>query len=256
MPFVSTCNKVASSNARHTSSLLTNRAASALTARIGVGPEQPAEDGSLAAIVLRLLYDAGEAIYHDRDAARACIARASALIQAQGDQDAGHGHTPETLVQGGLATWQIIRVKAHIEAHLDSPIRMSDLAAIARLSTSHFSRSFKRSVGVPPFAYVARRRLVRAQDLMLTTDDSLCQIALACGICDQSHLTRLFRRHLGTSPNVWRRRYRVESTTPLAGPLKRAPKPRYAHEGSEASANLQAHSSHPIPTSGQFVATA
>jgi AraC family transcriptional regulator len=120
-------------------------------------------------------------------------------------------------VRGGLAPWQIVRVRAYVEAHLDSTIRMRDLAAIARLSTGHFSRSFTRSFGVAPFAYIAGRRLARAQDLMLTTDDPLCQIALACGLCDQSHLTRLFRRHVGTSPNTWRRRHRGEPPAPLAG---------------------------------------
>src|SRR5262249_31982168 len=104
--------------------------------------------------------------------------------------------------------WQISRVKAHVETHLESTLRMRDLAAITRLSNGHFCRAFTRSVGVAPFAYVAERRLVRAQELMLTTDDPLSQIAISWGLCDQSHLTRLFRRHVGTSPNVWRRSHR------------------------------------------------
>ena len=41
---------------------------------------------------------------------------------------------------------------------------------------------------------------------MLTTDEPLSQIALACGLCDQSHFTRVFRRIVGESPNAWRRR--------------------------------------------------
>src|SRR5262249_56430552 len=131
-------------------------------------------------------------IYRDRDAARACIARASALLR----DDIGHAQAPGTLVRGGLAPWQIARIRAHIDAHLESTIRMRDLAAIANLSTGHFSRSFTRSFGKAPFAYVAERRLARAQELMLTTPDPLCQIALACGLYDQSHLTRLFRRHV------------------------------------------------------------
>ena len=51
------------------------------------------------------------------------------------------------------------------------------------------------------------RRMERAKTLMLTTRDSLCQIALACGLCDQSHLNRLFRRVVGTSPWAWRREH-------------------------------------------------
>jgi len=161
-----------------------------------------------AATVIKLLEDAGEVIDRDRDAARACIARASTMLR----DDIRPAHDPAALAQGGLAPWQISRVKAHVEANLDSTLRMRDLAAIARLSTGHFCRSFTRSFGAAPFAYVAGRRLARAQELMLTTDDPLSQIALACGLCDQSHLTRLFRRHVGTSPNVWRRSHRCEPT--------------------------------------------
>jgi transcriptional regulator GlxA family with amidase domain len=79
---------------------------------------------------------------------------------------------------------------------------MSELTAIARLSPGHFSRSFKRSFGKTLSAYIAGRRLLRAQRLMLTTDEPLGQIAAACGLCGQSHLTRLFRRHLCVSPSV------------------------------------------------------
>ena len=177
-----------------------------------------------AATVIKLLEDADEAIGRDRDAARACIARASALLR----DDTRPAPAPAALVQGGLAPWQIARVKAHVEAHLESTLRMRDLAAIARLSTGHFSRSFTRSFGSAPFAYVGARRLARAQELMLTTDDPLSQIALACGLCDQSHLTRLFRRHVGTSPNAWRRSHRggpdaLSATGPTPNPHPQQP---------------------------------
>jgi|SRR5882672_9600170 len=175
-----------------------------------------------AATVIKLLQDADEAIERDRDAARACIARASALLR----DDTRPAHAPAALVQGGLAPWQIARVKAHVEAHLESTLRMRDLAAIARLSTGHFCRAFARSFGTAPFAYVAGRRLARAQELMLTTDDPLSQIALACGLCDQSHLTRLFRRHVGTSPNAWRRSHRGDPGALLPAPPTPDPNPR------------------------------
>jgi transcriptional regulator GlxA family with amidase domain len=104
---------------------------------------------------------------------------------------------------------------------------MCDLAEIARLSTGYFSRSFTRSVGVTPSSYIAERRLARAQDLMLTTADPLSQIALACGLCDQSQLTRLFRRCLGTKPNTWRRCYRSAPGAPFVA--QSAPTSKLAH---------------------------
>jgi AraC family transcriptional regulator len=107
--------------------------------------------------------------------------------------------------RGGLAPWQIRRVTEYIEEHLASSIRLQDLAGIARLSHSHFCRAFKESLGHPAHAYVMRRRVQRAQGLMLTTAESLSQIAALCGMADQAHFCKLFRRLVGESPNAWRR---------------------------------------------------
>jgi AraC family transcriptional regulator len=107
--------------------------------------------------------------------------------------------------RGGLAPWQIRRVTEYIEEHLASSIRLQDLAGIARLSHSHFCRAFKESLGHPAHAYVMRRRVQRAQGLMLTTPESLSQIAALCGMADQAHFCKLFRRLVGESPNAWRR---------------------------------------------------
>ena len=108
-------------------------------------------------------------------------------------------------VRGGLAPWQIRKVTSYVETHLDQPIRNEELAALVRLNPSHFGRAFRNSFGEPPHEYVIRRRVERAQGLMLSTDASLSEIALNCGLADQSHLTRLFRRFAGESPRAWRR---------------------------------------------------
>jgi AraC-like DNA-binding protein len=220
MSLTSAHDQIVTSIAGYAATMSAHRAALRLASNSGALQQDPRERGSLAATVIKLLEDADGVIDRDRDAARACIARASALLR----DDIRPAQAPTALVQGGLAPWQIARVKAHVEANLDTTLRMRDLAAIARLSAGHFSRSFTRSFGVAPFAYVAGRRLAHAQELMLKTDDPLSQIALACGLCDQSHLTRLFRRHVGTSPNLWRRSHRGgPDAVPPARPL---PNPR------------------------------
>jgi transcriptional regulator GlxA family with amidase domain len=148
-----------------------------------------------------LLNDAKAALLSDRAFASSCIAQALELLHA----DIAPVSCPSTCPQGGLAGWQVRRAAAYIEAHLESTIRVTDLAALTRLSTSHFSRAFKRSFGQAPMTYVTGRRVALAQRLLLTTEDSMCQIALACGMCDQAHLTRVFRRVVGESPTAWRR---------------------------------------------------
>ncbi|GLK48916.1 hypothetical protein GCM10017620_18890 [Brevundimonas intermedia] len=111
--------------------------------------------------------------------------------------------------RGGLAPWQMKRIAAFVDDSLDDRIQVEDLASQVRLSASHFCRAFKVTTGETPHAYVMRRRLEKAKALMLNTDESLCRIADACGLADQAHLTRLFRRHLDTTPFQWRRDRRV-----------------------------------------------
>jgi AraC family transcriptional regulator len=122
--------------------------------------------------------------------------------------------SPNTAVgaasRGGLAPWQVRRVTEFIEENLASTIRLQDLAGIARLSHSHFCRAFKESVGHPAHAYVMRRRVERAQGLMLTTGEPLSQIAALCGMADQAHFCKLFRRLVGETPNAWRRAHRSQ----------------------------------------------
>lgn len=141
------------------------------------------------------------ALDDERGTAEASLRRAAELLQEMGEMAAA---APQP-VRGGLAPWQIRKVTSYVEAQLDQPIRNEDLAALVRLNASHFGRAFRNSFGEPPHEYVIRRRVEHAQGLMLSTDASLSEIALNCGLADQSHLTRLFRRFAGESPRAWRR---------------------------------------------------
>lgn len=114
--------------------------------------------------------------------------------------------------RGKLPHWQAKRLITYIEENLDRPIRSSDLIGLTGISAGHFFRTFKATFGQAPFAYITRRRVEHAQQMMLTTSNPLSHIALDCGLCDQSHLTRLFRQFVGMTPNQWRREYVRESS--------------------------------------------
>jgi AraC family transcriptional regulator len=105
----------------------------------------------------------------------------------------------------GLAGWRVKRVAAFVEANIDSSIRVGDLARIVLLSTSHFCRAFKQTFGETPLRYVTRQRMRRAQAIMVCSRDSLAKIAVDCGMCDQAHFSRVFRRIVGVNPGAWRR---------------------------------------------------
>src|SRR5690606_27321459 len=169
----------------------------------------------LTANLLELLTVAQSKVEVDRQAAQACLSRATALLAASLERDVGP--KAENAFRGGLPPWQAKRLATFIEENLAQPIRSPDLIALTGLSTGHFFRTFKETFGQAPFAYIARLRIERAQEMMLTTNHSLCQIALECGMCDQSHLTRLFRQLVGMTPGEWRRVHACEPFEPMAG---------------------------------------
>jgi len=142
----------------------------------------------------------------DRDAAWRCLQDASLLLESDSQEAANNASAiPSGFHAGGLARWQAKRALAYIEANLGSRIETRELAGLVSFSKGHFSRAFKRSLGLPPMAYVASRRVERAKRMMTTTREQLTEIALACGFADQSHLNRSFRRVVGMSPGLWRR---------------------------------------------------
>jgi AraC-like DNA-binding protein len=155
----------------------------------------------LASSLVKLLETARRELERDQEAAKASLATASTILQSEIERHSGaHGSKP-----GALAGWQITRVRAFIDRNLHRTIHTRDLSAVAQRSPAHFSRSFKQAFGEPPHAYVVRRRLERACHLMVTSSDSLSDIALSVGFSDQAHLCRLFRQAFGESPSGWRR---------------------------------------------------
>ncbi|MBI1685698.1 helix-turn-helix transcriptional regulator [Caulobacter hibisci] len=154
----------------------------------------------------QLLQQARHALATDPADAERCIAVAVRLLPQIDAASKSFAPPPApTLQRGGLAPWQVLRVKALVEARLADRVTSAELAAAARLSPSHFSRAFRASFGDAPKTYVNRRRIARSKDMMLASGDSLAAIALACGLSDQAHFCRMFRRFEGQSPSVWRR---------------------------------------------------
>lgn len=156
----------------------------------------------LRAVVAELSAALNETLRDERTSAAARLQRAQAMLHSA---DGPSLQPSQNGARGGLAPWQVRRVLAHIEANLETPIRNKDLATVARLSEYHFNVAFRSSVGNSPHEYIIRRRVERAQGLMLSSEKPLSEIALECGLTDQPHFTRLFRRIVGESPAVWRR---------------------------------------------------
>jgi AraC family transcriptional regulator len=168
-------------------------------------PEQKSHD--LLVVAAQLIEAACRAKDGDSDGTRAHIARAVALLDGhQGSRTTRKtsGPGPRQIPRGGFAAWQSRRLAAHVDANLSGKITVTELAASLDISVGHFCRAFKRTFGMPARIWIRLRRIELAQGLMLTTGAPLSEIALSCGMSDQSHFTRSFRRIVGEVPSSWR----------------------------------------------------
>lgn len=146
----------------------------------------------------------------DQAQAKSQIKVAAALLRIDAGDLPIRGK-PTGRVIPGLVPWQARKVREFIDESLNSKIRLQDCAGTVRLSISHFSRAFKATFGTTLLDYIHRRRVERAQQLMLISEQPLAQIALSCGFADQAHYCRVFRTMVGLSPNAWRRQNMVEA---------------------------------------------
>ncbi|WP_284620471.1 AraC family transcriptional regulator [Aquabacterium humicola] len=111
----------------------------------------------------------------------------------------------ERATDGGLSPTQRRRLEALVEQSLHEALTLAQLAAAAHLGVSSFARRFRASYGDSPHAWLVKRRVARARQLLGAGALSLKEVALACGFADQAHLTRTVRAHLKTTPRALQR---------------------------------------------------
>lgn len=111
---------------------------------------------------------------------------------------------PRRTLKSGLPKWRLKRVTAYIEENLGESVTLAGMAEAAGLSRMHFAAQFRIATGVRPHDYLLRRRIERAQALLLDTRDPLVEVALAVGFQTQAHFTTVFRRLVGDTPYQWR----------------------------------------------------
>lgn len=105
----------------------------------------------------------------------------------------------------GLSRRTLNRACSFIAENLGERFTLDDVARQAGVSRFHFARLFRVSTGDSPMAYLLKSRIERAKQMLLQDDRPVCEIAAALGFCDQSHLTRTFRRLTGLTPREFAR---------------------------------------------------
>lgn len=111
----------------------------------------------------------------------------------------GNCGVPETAGSQPVHAARIADAKAYIDANYADGFGLHYLATLSGLSVFHFTRSFKKVVGLSPLAYRNQRRITEARERLLD-GQPIAQVALEMGYADQSHLTRQFQRIVGASP--------------------------------------------------------
>jgi AraC family transcriptional regulator len=108
-----------------------------------------------------------------------------------------------------LIKWRLKRATEYIAAHLSDTIGLADIAASTGLTRMYFAAQFRAATGMRPHEYVLRRRIERAQELLLTSRLPLAEVALDVGFKAQPHFTTVFARFVGVTPHVWRQQNRA-----------------------------------------------
>ena len=121
------------------------------------------------------------------------------LIQKYGER-----REEELALARGFTTRHYKRVLDFVAEHYDQTVSLEDMAREAGLSSSHFSRLFKRTIGQSPMQYVSSYRVEQAKKRLGSVDDPLGRIAVDCGFADQAHFSRVFKRSVGQTPKQYR----------------------------------------------------
>jgi len=99
---------------------------------------------------------------------------------------------------------QFLAIQEYIHANMRKPIALADLARVVELHPTYFSDQFKRAVGLRPLDYLMRRRIERAQYLLLTSHASVKEIADAVGVPDPAYFSRVFTKLCRMAPSEYR----------------------------------------------------
>lgn len=96
----------------------------------------------------------------------------------------------------------------YIESHFKESISVEDLAKLMDMEKNYFSRVFVNHVGITPFQFIIRRRITEAQRMLMMDPRSLEIIASELGFSSGFHLSKAFKKIVGTPPKDFRRQYR------------------------------------------------
>jgi AraC-like DNA-binding protein len=124
------------------------------------------------------------------------------------------GLARNSLYGAGTEPPRAARARRLIDRNLSRPLDLGALAKSAGCTPSYLSRLFRRTYGLSPSAYLLRRRVDKARQLLTDTEIPAADIGRQLGFHDASHFGRHFRRYAGLNPSAYRTRQRQVKIVP------------------------------------------
>jgi AraC family transcriptional regulator len=131
----------------------------------------------------------------------------------------GHAvrHRPVQIYRGGLGSARLRKIRELVHAKIEDDLSLDEMAQSVGLSTAHFARLFRKSMGETPHQFVLRQRLERAKAMLRAPDARVLDVALACGFKTQQHFAQVFRGVWGVSPTEYRQELVGSEATGASG---------------------------------------
>lgn len=159
-------------------------------------PAEVQDVGPLATLAKALVDEIGAATRAPAFAESVAVALVTGLVAPAPDEAVS--------APGGLTPWQMRRLRDYL-AERSGKAGNAELAREVGLSEGWFINAFKRTTGKTPLQWQQERRIADVKDCLADGDLTIAEIAARFDFADQGHLTRVFRRHAGTTPSAWRR---------------------------------------------------
>ena len=125
------------------------------------------------------------------------------VVRARDSKD--QQHIP-VAARVGYSHKALVEVSALMEANIEEPLPLDELARLAGLSQRHLQRMFNHTLNMSPMHYYLNLRLRRARSLLLQTEMCIMSITVACGFQSSCHFSKSYRTLFGYSPSKERRK--------------------------------------------------
>lgn len=145
------------------------------------------------------------ALEHPEEASTLFVDQLTAAIGTHVVQQYGDRSLAKTSKPRRLSRLQENTAKSMILGNLQGAVSVGELAQACNLSRGYFIHAFRETTGMTPYQWLLRERISRARTLLLESNASLSEVAIARGFSDQSHFTRVFSTVVGVTPGTWRR---------------------------------------------------